>query len=80
MGPLITFGSLSRFQSPAHKDSFFVCCSITLVSILSGMVIFGAVGILAEETGQEIEAKLTEYRENIGKNRIKNIIDKELNF
>lgn len=67
MGPLITYGSYSRFQSPAHKDGFYLSCAVTLISILSGMVIFGAVGIVATESGQDVEEKIMEYRKYIGR-------------
>lgn len=66
MGPLITYGSFSRFQSPAHIDSFYLSCAVTLISILSGMVIFGAVGIVASESGQDVPQKIMEYKNYIG--------------
>lgn len=67
MGPLITFGSYSKFQSPAHKDSFLLCCCVTACCILAGMVLFSAIGILAKEGGQEILISLREYRTYLGR-------------
>lgn len=62
MGPLITYGSFSKFQSPAHRDSIFLSFCVTINSLLSGMVIFSGLGILAEEMGQPVETKVKEYR------------------
>lgn len=61
MGPLITFGSYSKFQSPAHRDSFFVFLCIMISSVLSGMVLYSGVGIIAKSTGQRVEKKIKEY-------------------
>lgn len=64
---MITFGSYSKFQSPAHRDGFFIYFCITLCSVLSGMVLFSAIGIMAKEQGQDVRMKLKEYQKHVGK-------------
>lgn len=66
MGPLITYGSFSKFQSPAHRDSIFLSFCVTINSLLSGMVLFSGLGILAKETGQDVEIKVNEYSKLLG--------------
>ncbi|KAL0278607.1 UNVERIFIED_CONTAM: hypothetical protein PYX00_000380 [Menopon gallinae] len=55
MGPLITFGSYQRFNSPSHIDGTLVCVSIVLTGILCCLVVFSVLGFLSAKTGRGFE-------------------------
>lgn len=52
MGPLITFGSYSKFNSPSHIDGSLICLCIFLTSVLCSMVVFSVLGFLSKKTGR----------------------------